>query len=116
MEGSLGLDMARHESIQSAIKNLKAEGQEDPVEYLSDHIIEVIKVSPVISISSTIGDLQGGIAASKYKDNVGLGRSHGETIVEYGIRKGQFNGSTTFDALSGPYLWRSGYIERFPYE
>src|SRR5436305_9337919 len=87
MEGSLGLDMARHESIQSAIKNLKAEGQEDPVEYLSDHIIEVIKVSPVISISSTIGDLQGGIAASKYKDNVGLGRSHGETIVEYGIRK-----------------------------
>jgi hypothetical protein len=110
-------DITRHESKDGAIKDamegLGAEVCEDPVECLSALEMEHIKSVSIVPLSSTIGDLLGGIGAVKHVDNVGLDYSHGETVVRHGIQTKQLKEGDTFIAFDGAYRWRSGYIEEF---
>jgi hypothetical protein len=107
-----GEDITRHESRDGAIKDaMGAEVCEDPVECLSALEMEHIKSASIVPLSSTIGDLLGGIVAVDHVDNVGLDYSHGETVVRHGIQTKQLKEGDTFIAFDGAYRWRSGYIE-----
>jgi hypothetical protein len=110
-------DITRHESKDGAIKDamegLGAEVCEDPIECLSALEMEHVKSASIVPLSSTIGDLLGGIVAVEHVDNVGLAYSHGETVVRHGIRTNQLKEGDTFIAFDGAYRWRSGYIEEF---
>jgi Heterokaryon incompatibility protein (HET) len=110
-------DITRYESkdgaIEDAMEALGAELYEDPVEYLSALEMEHIKSVSIVPLSSTIGDLLGGIVAEEHVDNVGLDYSHGETVVRHGIQTKQLKEGDTFIAFDGAYRWRSGYIEEF---
>jgi hypothetical protein len=107
-------DITRHESkdgaIKDAIEGLGAEVCEDPVECLSVLEMEYIKSASIVPLSSTIGDLLGGIVAAEHVDNVGLDYSHGETVVRHGIRTKQLKEGDTFIAFDGAYRWRSSFF------
>jgi hypothetical protein len=113
-------DITQHESIEDAIEDamegLGAEAWEDPVECLSALEMEHIKSASIIPLSSTIGDLLGGIVEVEHVDSVGLDYSHGETVVRHGIRTNQLKDGDTFIAFDGAYRWRSEYIEKFSIE
>jgi hypothetical protein len=75
-EGAYG-----EEAVKDLMMGLYSNGHEDPPEYLSALEMEHIRSTSIVPLSSTIGEITGGIIAVNHVDNVGLDHSHSETIV-----------------------------------
>ena len=73
------------------------------VSLLSKCQMENLKRMDIVSMSATIGDLIDRIVAEGQENNIGLEYSHGETIVQHGVKTNQLKESVTLIAFAGEY-------------
>ena len=64
-------------------------------------------------MSSTIGDLIGGVIGRDNIDNVSLQSSHADAIIRHGIATNQLIEGVEFMALTESYRWRPEFINKF---
>jgi len=102
----------QHETDAEAfVKYCQEDGQSHSIRPLLSSPAGDIKVATIIPMSTTIGELLGGIMRDTSVKRAGLFRSYGDKIVRYAVESGQLPEGSTFLAFYGVYSWKPEFID-----